>query len=336
MLARVSAGFCSVCGAVLRNGVCPHGHPQRASRLRARTHGSVARALAWIILLLVVAGAAYGALVLYPEKAATDLMVPSSEEFAGALDVYRTTISAFPPGPTDPQALVDASNAVIGSVGDAREDLSRATARLEQRRPPDWPVISDRPPLEEAADTRDRMLDFYTSALETLALVEGVAGYVTLVAAVLPQMDNLEQRLASLRQAEVPAAVAAATPVADQVLANLQAITPPEEMGGLHASLLAIAQRIREDLDEIARAGEEGTEPVVRALVQDVKAEVASFREALGAAPRDAGSAGLDDRKAEVDRLASQVTAELEALRNSHGVAGLTVPESATPPSPGV
>jgi hypothetical protein len=292
--------------------------------------------VAWIILLLVVAGTAYGALVLYPEKAATDLMVPSSEEFAEALEVYRTTVSAFPPGPTDPQALVDASNIVIGSVGDAREELGRATARLEQRRPPDWPVISDRPPLEEATDTRDRMLGFYTSALETLALVEGVAGYVTLVAAVLPQMDNLEQTLGSPGQAEVPAAVAAARPVADQILANLKAITPPEEMGGLHAALLAIAQRIRDDLDEIARAGQEGTEPVVRALVQDVRAEIGSFREAVGAAPRDAGTAGLDDRKAEVDRLASQVTAELEALRNSHGVTGLTVPEPPTSPSPGV
>jgi hypothetical protein len=292
--------------------------------------------VAWIILLLVVAGAAYGVLVLYPEKAAADLMVPSSEEFSGAVDVYRTTISLFPPGPTDPQALVDASNGVIGAVGDAREELGRATARLEQRRPPDWPVISDRPPLQEAGDTRDRMLDFYTSALETLAVVEGVAGYVTLVAAVMPTLDNLEQRLGTPGQAEVSAAVAAATPIADQILADLQAITPPEEMGGHHASLLAIAGRIRADLDEIARAGQEGSEPVVRALVQEVRAEIVSFRETLGAAPRDAGSAGLDDRKAEVDRLAVQVTAQLEALRNSHGLTGLTLPESPPSPVPGV
>jgi hypothetical protein len=305
--------------------------------LEARSQrGGFRRALAWTVLFLLVAGAAYGALVLYPQRAAGDLMRPSSEEFAQALDVYRTTIARFPPGRTDPQVLVDQSNDVVGRVGDAREELGRAAARLEQREPANWPVVSSRPPLRQARDARDRMLDFYTSALETLASVEGVAGYVTLVGAVLPQLDNLEQTLGSPGQAEVPAAVAAATPIADQILAHLQSITPPEEMGGLHASLLAIAVRIRVDLNEIARAGQEGTEPVVRALVQDVKAEIGSFREAVGAAPRESGNAGLDQRRAEVDRLAGRVIAELEAIGATYGVVGITVPPLEPEPTTGV
>jgi hypothetical protein len=292
--------------------------------------------VAWIILLLLVAGGAYGALVLYPLRAAGDLMRPSSEEFAHSVDLYRTTMSAFPPGPTDPQALVDASNTFIANVGGAREEVGRASTRLEQRDSTDLPVVSSRPPLQQARITRDRMLDFYTAALETLAAVEGVAGYVTQAGAVLPQLDNLEQALGTPGQAEVPDAVAAATPVADQMLANLRAITPSDEMGGLHASLVAIAERIRKDLDEIARAGQEGTEPVVRALVQDVRAEIASFREAVGGAPRDAGQSGLDERRAEVDGLAARVTAELQALRDDYGITGLTIPSAQPPPETGV
>jgi hypothetical protein len=335
MLARMSGGLCPVCGAALRDGVCPNGHPQRTHRLSARDRGGgFRRAAAWIALLLILAGLAYAGLVWYPERAAADLMRPSSEEFTLGLDSYRSTISLFPPGPTDPQALVDASNQYIGAVGETREDIGRASARLDEREPVDWPVISGRPPLDQAAKTRDRMLDFYTSSLETLASAEGVAGYVVNVAAVLPQLDNLEQALGSPTAAEVGSAVAAATPIADQILADLRAITPPEELGGLHASLLVIARRIRDDLDEIERAGEQGSEPLTQALLGDIRAEIASFREDVGAAPRDAATAGLEDRKAEVDRLAAETIAGLEALRNDYGIAGLTVPAQA--PTSGV
>jgi hypothetical protein len=281
------------------------------------------------VLLVVLAGLAYAGLVWYPQRAAAELIRPSSEEFTGALDTYRSTISVFPPGPTDPQALIAASNQFIADVGPAREDLGRASAQLEQREPVDWPVISGRPPLDQASETRNRMLDFYTSSLETLASAEGVAGYVVTVGAVLPQLDNLEQALGSPTPAEVPAAVAAATPIADQVLADLRTITPPREMGGLHASLLVIAQQIRQDLDDIARAGEQGSEPLTRARVQDVRSEIASFRENVGAAPRDAATAGLEDRKAEVDRLAAETTAGLEALRSDYGITGVAVPAPA-------
>jgi hypothetical protein len=283
-----------------------------------------------------VAGVAYGGLVWYPERAAADLMRPSSEEFAASVDVYRSTMASFPPGATDPQALIDASAAFVTAVGPAREELTRASARLDQRESADLPVISGRQPLRQARVTRDRMLDFYTSTLETLASVEGVAGYLTLVGPVLPVLDNLEQALGTPGQDEVDGAVASATPIADQILADLQAITPPEEMGGVHATLVAIAERIRLDLDEIARAGQEGTEQVVRALVQDVRAEIVAFREAVGAAPRDAGRAGLDDRKARVDELIAQVAAELDALRDRYGITGLTIPSVEPTPDTGV
>jgi hypothetical protein len=332
MLARVSAGFCSVCGAVLRDGVCPHGHPQRAVRRLARQRrGRLRRAIAWLILIVVLGGSAYAALVWYPQRAASDVMRPSSEDFALALDAYRSTVSLFPPGATDPQALLVQSNQVLEAAGDTREDLGRASARLEQREPVSWPVISDRPPLRQARATHQDMLAFSTSARETVASVEAIAGYLTRVASVLPQLDNLEQTLAPAAAGEVDQAVAASTPIADQVLADIQAVSTPEELGGLHASLLAIAQRIRDDLDEIDRAGQQGSQPVITALVRDVRGDVGSFRETLGGAPQEAGQGGLADRRAEVDRLAAEAVSGLQALRDGYGITGLLIPELAQP-----
>jgi hypothetical protein len=327
MLARVSAGFCSVCGAVLRDGVCPHGHPQRASRREyRRRRGRLGRAIVWILVIAVLAGAAYVALVWYPRRAAAGLMRPSSEDFAAALAAYRSAVATFPPGPTDPAVLVETSNTALTAVSDAREELGRVSARLEQRQAVSWPVISSRPPLGQARATREDMVAFSTSALETIAALEGVAGYVTQVAAVLPQLDNVQQELGSPSAGEVGGAVAASTPIADQVLADVTALTPPEELGGLHAALVAIAQRIRDDLDEVLRAGERGSQPLINARVRDVRTEIASFRETLGGAPRDANGGGLADRKAEVDRLVERVVAGLTELRDGYGITGLTFP----------
>jgi hypothetical protein len=337
MLARMSAGLCSVCGAALRNGVCPNGHPQRASRLEAQTRrGSFRRTFVWILILLLVSGGVYTVLVWYPRQAASDLMRPSSDEFSAALDAYRSTIATFPPGRTDPQVLIDGSDEVVAAAGVARQEIGQASAQLEQREPVDLPVVSSRPPLRQAAATREGMQAFYTSALETVASLEGIAGYVTSVAPVLPQLDNLEQRLGKPAAGEVSATVAAATPIADQVVADLRAITPPDELGGLHASLVAIAQRIRADIDELFRAGQQGSQPVVNATIQEIRAEIASFRETLGGAPKDAADAGLEDRKAEGDRLAENVITGLETLRDTYGITGLTVPSRAPPPTTGV
>ena len=334
MLPRVSAGFCSVCGAVLRDGVCPHGHPQRANRRQfRRRRGSVRRAIGWILVIALLAAGAYVGLVWYPRRAAADLMRPASRDFATGLAAYRSAVSTFPPAPTDPEVLVEVSNTVLTAAGDAREELARVSARLEQRRAVSWPVISSRPPLGQARATREDMVAFATSALETVAALEGVAGYITQVAAVLPQLDNVQRTLGSPSAGEVGSAVAAATPVADQVLADVTAQAPPEELGGLHAALLAIAQRIREDLDEIARAGEQGSQPVINTLVRDVRTEIATFRETLGGAPRDANGGGLGDRKDEVDRLAERVLAGLTELRDDYGITGLTFPEAAPPPT---
>ncbi|HEX2025234.1 MAG TPA: hypothetical protein VHH92_02445 [Actinomycetota bacterium] len=330
----MSAGFCSVCGAVLRDGVCPHGHPQRANRRQfRRRRGSFRRAIGWILVIGLLTAAAYVGLVWYPRRAAADLMRPASEDFAVGLASYRSAVSAFPPAPTDPEVLVELSNSVLTAAGDAREDLARVSARLEQRRAVSWPVISSRPPLGQARATREDMIAFSTSALETVAALEGVAGYVTQVAAVLPQLDNVQQTLGSPSTGEVGGAVAESTPIADQVLADVTALTPPEELGGLHAALLAIAQRIRDDLDEIARAGQQGSQPLVNALVRDVRTEIASFRETLGAAPRDAHGGGLGDRKNEVDRLSERVLAGLTELRDDYGITGLTFPEAPPPPT---
>jgi hypothetical protein len=337
MLARVSAGLCSVCGAALRDGVCPNGHPQRASRLEARTtRGGFRRTLVWVLVLLLISAGVYAALVWYPRRAAADLMRPSSEEFAAALNAYRSTVATFPPGRTDPQALIDGADEVVTAAGAARQEIGRASAELEQREPVDLPVVSSRPPLRQAVATREGMQAFYASALETVASLEGIAGYVTSVAPVLPQLDNLEQRLGRPTAEEVGATVAAATPIADQVVADLRATTPPEQLGGLHASLVAIAQRIRADIDELARAGQQGSQPVVNATIQEIRAEITSFRETLGGTPRDAANAGLEDQKAEVDRLAENVITGLETLRDTYGITGLTVPPRAPPPTTAV
>lgn len=255
-------------------------------------------------------------------------MRPSSKEFAEALEAYRATASAFPPGPTDPQALGDASNTVLASSPATRDRLAAFGTELDRRQPPTIPVVSSRPPLQQARDVREQMIAFDTRALETLARLEAVAGYVTEVAPALPQLDTLRSTLGNPRDpAEVRAAVAAATPVADQMLADLRAITPPAELGGLHSSLVAIARRIRADLDDLVEASQGGAGPVVTALVENIGGDLDSFRETFGTAPKEAGQAGLRTSLQQVDAVAQQVIAGLRTLRNVHGLSGLTVPE---------
>jgi hypothetical protein len=332
MLAPMSSGLCSVCGAALRDGVCPNGHPQRAQQRRHRRRHARRRYRGlWtlLILFLLAAGGAYVGLVWYPQRAAGEVMRPSSKEFADALETYRATVRGFPPGPTDAQALVDTSNAVLTSSPPARDRLAAFGTKLDRREPPNIPVVSSRPPLQQARDVRDQMIAFDTRALEVLARLEAVTGYVTEVAPSLPQLETLGTTLGNPRDpADVRAAVAATTPVADQMLADLRAITPPDELGGLHSSLVAVARRIRADLDDLVEASRGGAGPVVTALVQNIGGDLDSFRETFGTAPKEARQGGLATSLQEVDAIAGHVIAGLRTLRDVHGLSGITVPEA--------
>lgn len=327
MLARMSAGFCSVCGAVLRDGVCPNGHPQRAQR---RLHNRRRRRGLWTLLLLflLASAGAYAGLVWYPERAAADLMVGPSAAFETSLDSYRATVAAFPPGATDPQALVDGCGGVLATSGPTRDRLAADTIELERRSPPDVPVVSSRPPLQQAHQLRDLMLEFNTRAQEVLGRLEAVCGYVTQATGVLPQLDTLGSTLGDPRDLDaIRASVAAATPIAEQLAADLRALAPPPDLGGLHSALRAIARRIRADLEEIDRTAQAGSTPVVRALIGDIRSSFDTFRQTLGTAPQEAGAAGLSTAIEETEGRARRIVEGLSALREVHGLTGVTVPE---------
>jgi hypothetical protein len=321
----MSASLCSVCGAVLRDGACPNGHPQRSSRRRDRR----SRRGLWsvLIILLILAGAAYGGLVLYPRTAASNLMGPTSEEFSSSLVAYRSTAGAFPPGATDPQALGDIAAAILGSAQEASTRLADASLALEEQEAVDLPVVSSRPPLADAIALRDRVAAFYASAREVVASLEAIAGYVTQVSGTLDEVQSLENNLNAAKAVDPRPAVTSSIPVADQLIADLQAITPPDELGALHASLVGIAERIRTGLDDVTAAAGGGrqTQPVVAATLQGLRDEIATFKETLGSTPRLARRVGLAPRLQEVDALAVEITEELSALRDQ-GVEDITLP----------
>jgi hypothetical protein len=320
----MSSGFCSVCGAVLRAGVCPNGHPQRAAqRSLTRRRGKWPWVVA--ILFLLVAGAAYVVLRIYPQRAAGDLMRPSSEEYAGALASYRAAVEAIPSAGDDAQAVVDGAEAVLVRVDTARGDLSEAQLALEERTPPDLPIISTRPPLDEAIEVRQRMLRFYTAALAAVADTESVAGYLMEVSGTLSQLRDLEGTLRGVSPEDVPSAVEAAIPISNQLTADLEAVTPPEELGSLHASLQAIAEQVGNDLEEAAGTGRPSAEPVVRALVGRIEAGMQSFRAAIAGAPDTALSSGLGKELRRVETIVRRIDEGLEELEGS-GVSGLTIP----------
>jgi hypothetical protein len=319
----VSTRLCTVCGAVLRDGVCPNGHPQRvASRAREQRRAGPLFVLV-AVLVLLLAGGAYTALKWYPRRAATDLMRPSSAEFTATAGAYHAAIGALPPASTDPQVLVDQSATLLSATGTARQQLTDASSRLDGREPTDLPVISDRPPLGDAIGVREEMLAFYTTALETIADVESVAGYLSSLAPVLPELDDLAATLESPE--DLNGAVAAATPVADQVIADLQALTPPDELGGLHSSLAAIARRIRADLDELTETGQAGS-PVTRALLQDLRTDIGTLRETMGTAPDAARQAGLGTQIEDVEARIVGIIDGLATLRDRYDISGLTIP----------
>jgi hypothetical protein len=322
----MASRFCTVCGAVLRDGVCPQGHPQRVAR--RRPHPRRRRGPVLVLLLTLLLGAAaYAALFWYPERAAGDLLRPSSEEFAEALQSYRAMVDAVPPEGTDPEAVSSAVGALLQETDDARTVLGRAQGALEAREPVGWPVISGRPPLEDAARTRDRMLGFYTGALELAADLENVSGYLTELGTALPLIDNLEQALGRPGGADATdQIVASATPITEQLLADLEAQVPPEELGSLHESLLAIADTIRQDLEEARTSNQPGAEPVVAALLDDARDELDTFRNTVATSFDTALGAGIGEQIRRLDRRSGRIISDLAAIRDDYGMTGLTIP----------
>ena len=322
----MSPGLCSVCGAILRDGACPNGHPQRAVR-RGYDQPRRRRIFPWVLLILILTGAAYTVLIWVPKTAAGNLMRPSSEEFARAVEAYRGAVGALPPGATDPQVLADLAATAVSASGPAREELSDASVALTEREPFDVPIISSRPPLPEAISLRERMTEFYTGAQQALTSVEVASSYITQAAVVLPALASVEERMQTADPDNPEVTVSAAIPVADQLIADLSALTPPEELGGFHEGLLTIAQRIRDGLDAVANArGGEIGRPVVAATIRGVRNEIAAFRQSFGTAPRQARGTGLGPLLEEVDSLAVEITERLAALRDVHDLDGLTLP----------
>jgi hypothetical protein len=114
--------------------------------------------------------------------------------------------------------------------------------------------------------------------------------------------------------------------VADQLASDLRALVPPEELGSMHASLLAIARRIRQNLEEIDQADGPGSAPIVTALLGDVRNEVASFRATVGQAGDLSLQGGLGVRIEDLDAEAATIARGLADLRDTYGIQGLTVP----------
>jgi hypothetical protein len=282
-----------------------------------------------LVLTLVLGAAAYAALFWYPERAAGDLLRPSSQEFTESLRSYRAMVEAVPPEGTDPEAVSSAVGALLEETDDARAQITGAQGALDAREPVGWPVVSGRPPLEEAANIRQRMLAFYTGALELAADLEAVSGYLTELGTALPLLDNLEQALGRPDGAEgADQIVASATPITEQLLADLEAQVPPEELGSLHESLLAIADTIREDLEEAGTSNQPGAEPVVAALLDDARDELETFRNTVATSFDTALGAGIGEQIRRLDRRADRVVSELVAVRDDYGLTGLTIPSA--------
>jgi hypothetical protein len=320
---------CSVCGATLRDGACPNGHPQRAARREGSSRRR--RLFPLILLILIVGGIAYTTLVWVPRNQAAELMGPSSREFSESVEAYRGAAGALPPGATDPGVLADLANTAVAATGPAREKLSDASLALSERTPLDLPIISSREPLREAIALRARMTDFYTAALQAISGLERAASYLAQAGAVLPALANLEEALVTADLNAPGVALDSAIPVSDQLITDLQALTAPDELSGLHQSLLTIAQRIRDGLETLVtfKGGQAG-KPVVAATLKSARDEIAAFRQTFGTAPRRARGGGLGPLLDEVDALVVEITGRLSALRTVHSLDGITLPGEPT------
>jgi hypothetical protein len=316
---------CTRCGAPLRGGVCPNGHPQRVARRRRRGR-RWGRAISLAVLLLLLAGAAYAALSWYPRRVAGQELEPTSRAFSEGLAAYREILAVYPARPR-PRAIEQGARALLEQADPTRQTLGVGLGELDEHRIPSLPVIGSRPPLSIATGIHEEMFFFYTGALEAVADLEGVSRYLTQIAPTLPKLENLREELGNPQTpGEIDRAAAGASAVAGQLIADLRAVAAPEEMGPIQAGLLATARAIRQDLDDIDRISRQGRSPVLRALIEDVESRIRSYRDTFRAAPRETMDATLEPAIAAVDRSVRRIIKDLTALRDDYGVAGLTVP----------
>ncbi len=274
------------------------------------------------MILLILAGAAYAGLVWYPERSASDLMVPSSREFADARESFRDVVAAYP-NDGDAGALAEAEG-VLDASDDARARIGLAQLGLEEREPTTLPVISDRPPLRIASDLYERMANFYAEALMVIVDLEAVSRYLTELSPILDDLQGLRTALREAPPEALPQRAAALRPIAQQLRADLRALTPPDELAALHSSLLAIGRGIRSSIDGIEGLGDVES-PILASLVDDIEEQLDLFEETALTGPREARTAGLDEGIRRVERIGERIVSDLMRLRDE-GVEDLTIP----------
>lgn len=118
----------------------------------------------------------------------------------------------------------------------------------------------------------------------------------------------------------------AARPVADQLVADVEALTPPAELGSTHEAIRAIAGGIRAALDELDAVVGRTARPIIETLVAEIGEQLTDLENAVLGAPQATHDATLGPKIAEFDQQAERVTSGLRRLRDDHGIDGLTVP----------
>jgi hypothetical protein len=278
-----------------------------------------------MLLLLLLGTAAYAALWWYPAKAAGELMEPSSAEFAGAAQAYRDVIEAYPET-LEEETLVEQTSAELQAAAVARSALTVAQDQLEERKTVSIPIIKSRPPLGLAISTRQRMVDFSIGALELIGDLEVVTRYVSELAPLLPKVADLREAIGiPSSPEEVDAALEAARPLATQLTADVEALTPPVELGSAHEALKAIVGRTASDLNELDGVTGRGAGPILQSLSEEVIRQLDTFRDTILGAPAEALKAGLAARMRELDRQVERITDALRELRDDDGLP-VTVP----------
>jgi hypothetical protein len=241
-------------------------------------------------------------------------MRPSSAEYVEAAGAYREAVASLRTEAPDAETAVGAADELATTTDEARALVAEALIQLQERRPASIPIVSGRRPLEEALALRERMLTFYSSALDGLDGIGDVAGYLADVSQTLPELENLERAIGDPQgQGAVDQAIEDATPVAEQLVADVEAVEAPDEIGSLNAELLAIVRRIRDDL---AAAGETGgaASTLIAQLLSNVRDEVVAFRDALAGAAQSARESGLGPILGEARRLSDEIDQGLAQL----------------------